>query len=96
MKVNFKEVKLFDIDNVPIPIEKSNIHKAIANILYLQAKNLDLVDIAIKINRGETIDVSKLELEGIKETILNSQIGLSAFVKKATIEYINSIGREDE
>ena len=87
MKYNFSEVKIKDIDGKEI----NNTHKALANAIYLLTENLDLVEIAQKINRGEEVDLEKAEVETIKQIINEPKAGFFAFVKKAYFDYIDSV-----
>lgn len=94
MKVDFKVVKIYNIEGKLI--EKSNLHKTIADILYCRARNLTLVEIAKKIHKGEVVDLSHTEVEEIKQLISSPNDGLLSFARKAVLEYIDSIGKEEK
>ncbi len=89
MKYNFSEVKLKDIEGNIIP--NAEIHKVLANGIYLAIQDLDLVTKAIEINKGETVELDKIEIEKIKEFINSEKCTLVAFAKKTLLDYINSV-----
>lgn len=86
MKINFSKIKLRDIEGREI--KNSKIHKGIANAIYMFAKNLDLLEIAIKINKGEEVELRESDIAEI-ETIINSkEAGFMAFARKAILDTI--------
>jgi len=88
MKINFKDIILKDLEwNI---IENSNIHKVIANLIYSKVKNLDLIDYAFKINKWKDIDITKSELEEIKNLCIEWE-NFSAFVRKGIKDFIDNI-----
>jgi len=62
----------------------------IANIIYTKSKDLNLVDFAIKINKGEEVDIAKTELEAVKELCIDEKSGLVSFARKAIRDFIDS------
>ena len=86
MKLNFSKVELKDIEGKKI--EKHDLHKLVANLLYGGTKNLDMVEIAREINKGKEVELKKEDLEDIKKTIVEAQT-IAAFAKKAVIDYID-------
>jgi hypothetical protein len=89
MKINFTEIKLVDVDGQKLP--ESAFHKTIANILYQKVQTLDLVDVAMKINKGEEVEVSAAALKEIETVLLDPKSGLWAFARKAVKDYIASV-----
>lgn len=87
MKVDFKELKVTTLDGQKV----AEVYKAIANTIYMNAKNLDLVDFALKINKWEEIEITKKELEEIKEICLDEKSSFFAFVKKAISNFIDNL-----
>ena len=63
MKVDFKNFKAYTIDWTEVP----ETYKTIANIIYLNTKDLNLVDIAMKIYKWEEVDLAQKEIDTIKE-----------------------------
>ncbi len=55
MKVNLTEIVLEDIDGAIIP--NCKFHKTVANLIYHSSPSLDMVDIAIALNRDEDVDL---------------------------------------
>ena len=89
IKVNFKEVKLFDIEGKIIPYEKNEIHKRIAELLYFNSKKLDLVQVGMEINKGIEIESREDELNEIKEMVVGAH-NFPAHIKKSIKEFIES------
>ncbi len=94
MKVDFKKIKLLDIDGKKMATE-GELHKTIANLLFAwSVNNLDLVELARKINKGTTIDVSKSDIAKIKAVVLSVPIekgGLLAYAKDAFTTFMDGI-----
>ena len=67
MRVNFSEITIGDIDgNIAI---SSDIHKTIANLLFNYAKTVDFVEIAMDVNKGNSVDLSVKQIEEIRTLI---------------------------
>jgi len=90
MKINFKEIVLLDIDGKPAKAE-TPIHKAIANIIYTQISNLDLVEVAREINKGKVVELSNTDIKQIKKLLLGDKSGLFAFAKAAITEFFEAL-----
>ena len=98
MKFSFHDIPVIGIDGELA--EESDLHNTLAAVLYRSAKNLDLVDIALQINRGEEVELEKAELAEVKTHINDPSSGLYAFARKALKGYIESVekaekGKED-
>lgn len=89
MKVNFTKIELNDIEGNKIP--DSCMYKDIANAIYLHSQDLDLVCIAMQINKGEEIEVTKKQLSSIREVIKNPRSGFFAYAKKAAFDFIDDL-----
>lgn len=89
MKYNFSNLQLKDIDGVEI--QNHNAHKALANGLYINIEDLDIVTKAIEINKNNEVELDKIEIEKIKGFIKSDKCTLVAFVKKAFLDYIDSV-----
>lgn len=88
MKYNFSEIKLFDIEGNEV--NDAYFHKIIGNNIYLQAKDLDLVEKARSIFKGEEIELDKVEIAEVKELICGEKSNILAFAKKAFQDYVDS------
>jgi hypothetical protein len=88
-KFNFSNVKLTTIEGKDVP--KSDLHKTLGNALYAGTKDLALVEVAKKIHAGEEVELDKTEIAEVKRVIEDPQVGFLAFVKKALLDYIDSI-----
>ena len=89
MKVNLSKIVLKDINGVPVkkdPDENIGVHTAVANLLYTKAKNVDLVDIAIQMNRGDAVELTPSHIAEIKKLIPD---GLATFARKAVLEFLD-------
>lgn len=88
MKINFGEIKLCDIDGKIV--KETNFYKTIANITYLNAKNLDLVEIARKINKGGVVEIGEGQLKEIRQLINDPKNAVFAYARKAANDFIDS------
>ena len=86
MKLDLTKVEIKDLDGKKI--EKHDIHKIVANLMYQSTKNLDMVELAREINQGKEVELKKDELEELKTLITQTQ-AIAAFAKKALIDYID-------
>lgn len=84
---DFTKIKLQDIEGNEL-IDTA-FHKSLANIIYLKTQNLDLVDKAMTINRGEVVELTPNLLKEVKRVILDDANGVSAFARKAFKDYID-------
>jgi len=89
MKVDFTKIKLVDIEGKELP--GATYHKTIANILYQNTELLDLVEVAMKINKGEEVEISKEQLLEIKRLVNLKQSGVFSFARKTTNDFIDSL-----
>lgn len=86
---NFSAISLTDLDGNPVSKEEMmEVQKILATIVYTKVSDLDLVDVAFKINKCDTVDLAKSEVETLKSLWLSEDAGLSAFVKKAISDYV--------
>ncbi len=88
MKFNFSKIKCTDIEGAKVP---NTLHKTVANIMWRLAKSVDLVDTAIFKNRGEEVELDKLEIEEIRKLIEDPSQGVFAYARKAIFEYIDRV-----
>src|SRR5574343_326731 len=93
MKYNFSKVPLVDIEGKKL--EVSDLHKTLAAAIYYgDHKDLDLVDKSMAINKGEDVELDKVEIEKVKAIVEKS--GFKAFVQKALLDYIASVKEAKE
>ena len=91
MKVDFSKIKLVSLDDKPVqdPDGKTvEAHKLVANAIYTKIKTLDLVSVAFEINKGESVELSKTDLNEIK-SLFGLESGFVSFVRKAIIDFID-------
>ena len=87
MRVNFTEIKLLNLDGEPI----GEFHKVVAQrIYYSNHPNLDLVEIALKINQGEPVELRDSDLEAIQKIVLDPASGIALFARKAFKDFIEN------
>jgi len=87
MKYDFSKAVVKTLDGQVVP----EVNKSLANAIYGLTKDLDLVDKALKINKGEAVELDKTEVETIKSIINDDKAGFFAFVKKGFFDYIASV-----
>ena len=92
MQVDFTKITLRDIDgNIAI---SSNFHKTIANMLFNWAKTVDFVEIAIEINKGNSVDLSAKQIEEVR-TLINTTIKgvqqVFTYARKAFDDFVDEI-----
>ena len=92
MKFDFSKIKLTDIEGKPL--KKSEVHKSIANALWMSAKKLDLVEVAMEINRGKAVALEKEEVAEVKRLVDDDKQGFLAFARKAVHDYIESVQKK--
>jgi len=88
MKYNFSTINLKDLEGKTI--EGHDIHKHLANGLYVGATDLDLVEKAMQINKGEEVELDKVEVQKIKEFVNSEKCTLVAFAKKAILDFLTT------
>jgi hypothetical protein len=88
-KYDFKKVKVKDIDGKVMP--KVNVHKGLANSIYVATRNLDLVDIAMDINKGKAIELAPHQVDEIVRILRSSECPVAAFARKALLDYIEGV-----
>ncbi len=96
MKVDFMSIETVGLDGTKgDPIETC---KAIARIVYNKTKNLDLVDTAFKIHKGEVVDLETSDISEIRRLLDDPENQVFAFFKKAVFEYLDEVlkKRKDE
>ena len=94
MKVNFSKVKLTDIDGKVIPGAK--IHKTLADVIWKFANSVDLVDIAIAINKGQEVALEKVEIAEIRRLINDPKCGFFTYAKKALFDFLDEAQQKED
>jgi len=90
---DFKLVAVKDLDGKDV----TEIHKAIGNLLFKFAENLDLTEIARGIYIGEPVELRPGEAKELRSLLIGPKSNLFAFVKKAIIDYMDSVeAKKDE
>jgi len=87
MKYDFKKVDVFDIDEKKID---TDIGKTVAGLLYRQAKNLDLIDVALKIHKGEEVELRPADVSEIRSIVDDPRNGVFAHVRKSLKDFFES------
>lgn len=89
MQVNFAGIILRDINgNVAM---SSNFHKTIADRLYSHAETCDFVEIAMKINKGESVDLSVKQIEEVRRLIKDPKMAVFTYARKAFDDFVDEI-----
>ena len=84
MKYDFTKIKLTDIDGKPMKVD---FHKTIANAVYRFALSVDLVEIAMAINKGKEVELTGKQLTEISGVVNNPQSNIAAFARKAFADF---------
>ena len=87
MQVDFSQIRLLDLDGKDLE-GSPPAHKIVANAIYRFTSVLDLVEVAREINQGKAVELSATDLSEIEKLTNNPQCGLSAFVKKAILDFV--------
>lgn len=95
MKINFNKLELKDIKGGPAKPEQP-IHEVIGNIIYAQAKDLNLVDIARAIYRGEEVELRDNEASEIEGLLTSENSQLLAFARKAVKDFMAEHRKDKE
>lgn len=88
MKYNFSTIELVGIDGKKLDAKA---HQSLGNAIYTFTKDLGLVDKAMEIYKGKEVDLGDTEIKIIKSIIEDERVQFHAFVKKAMLDYINSV-----
>jgi hypothetical protein len=91
--IKMHEVELKTIEGEVM--ESHELHKAVANLMYRFAQDLDLVEIAMKMNRGEEVELTASQIKELKRLIVSKESVLASFSKKAAIEYLEVLLKEE-
>ncbi|KKN70965.1 hypothetical protein LCGC14_0425670 [marine sediment metagenome] len=89
MQVNFTEIILRDINGNAAM--SSNFHKTIADRLYNHAKTCDFVEIAMKINKGESVDLSAKQIEEVRSLIKDPKMAVFTHARKAFNDFVDEV-----
>ncbi len=87
MKYDFSKIDVFDIDEKKFPMD---VGKKVAGWIYLHTRNLELVDIALRLNKGEVVDLRPSDVVEIRRIIDDPQLGVFAFLRKALKDFFES------
>ncbi len=92
MKYNFSEITVVNVDGEPYSLgELKPVHKIVGSHIYNGVRNVDLVDIAMSINRGEAVELKPGEAKEIRMLLCGPQSIMSAFIRKAIGEYMDCV-----
>ena len=95
MIYNFSKIKVVNVDGQPYKkTELLPTHKIIGKRIYDIASNLDLVDVAMEINRGKSVELKHGEAKEIRELLCGKESTLLAFLRKAIIEYMDKVEKD--
>lgn len=87
MKFKVSEIEIKDIDGHPLAVE--GLHKAIANLVYMSAKNIDEHTFAMDLNKHGEAEITQEMAESVVKIVEGS--GMYFFIKSAIINYLNNV-----
>ena len=97
MKIDLTKVKKKNIDGVVVKEKKGNImYKHIADIMYCKCKNLDLVDIAMNINRGNVVEMDEAQVSEVRQLVADPENGILSFARKTVLAYFDMVEEADK
>lgn len=85
MKTDFTKIKIFDMKDEPI----DDFYKVLARVIFIHTQNLDLVEIARAINKGEPVELRDSDWDEIKRIVNSREANIFAFARKATLDFID-------
>ncbi len=91
MKYDFTKIELIGIDDKVIA--KAEFHKTMGNALHAYASDVEFVEIAKAIWRGEEVELTDKQLEEVRKVINGPNIAL--YARKAFNDFINKSNKED-
>jgi len=95
MKVDFTKIKLLDVNGEEAKPDGLPFHKVIAEKIFYYVSNLDLVEVARQINKGEVVELSKTDLKQIRACVLSEKAGLFAFAQEAFTNFLDNLKKEN-
>ena len=97
MKIDLTKVKTKDIDGKAVKQEKGNVlYKHIANVMYVKCNNLDLVGIAMNINKGVAVEMEVAQVVELRKLVADPANGLLSFARKAVLDYLDKVEEADK
>jgi hypothetical protein len=84
MKTDFTKIKVLDIGDKPI----TDFHKVLARVIFMHTQNLDLVEIARAMNKGESVELRDSDFDELKRIVNSREANIFAFARKATLDFI--------
>lgn len=84
--IQFRDMVPTDIEGKPI--EVANLHKTIAAFVYKNTQSLDMMDIAMEINRGKPVKLTTSQRAEILGILNNPALGIFANIRKAVKEFL--------
>lgn len=97
MKVQLKEVKIFDLDHRRVKAAPGQeLYKHIANAIYTKTGSLDMLAIVELMNKGLAVEMSSSQIAEMIAIIESPKSGIFAFVKKAVLDYLIKVQEIDK
>lgn len=87
--IDFKTIEFKDIDGGKIEIQ--DFYKVLANVIYRSVQSIDMLEIAMKIYKGDKVLLNRTQINEIVALMQNPQCGLVAFARLAVIQHLNGI-----
>lgn len=87
--INFSKVVLKNLDG--IPLKNIEFHKTLANVLYHSAETVDFVDIAIEINRGNTVELTTTQITEVKRVIDLPESRIATHARKTVHDFLDEV-----
>ncbi len=95
MKYDFSKISVTDVDgNAHKKTALKPIHQIAATKIYNEIRDVGLVEPAIAMNKGESVEFDKGEAKAVRKLLCGEQSTLFAFIRKAISDYMDSVEKE--
>lgn len=84
--IDFSKIVLRDMADKAIA--DSDFHKTVANSLYHSAQDLDFVDIALEINRGNAVDLTDAQIAEVRRVVDLPESRIATHARKALHDFL--------
>ena len=92
MKLDIKEVQVYDLDGQLIPYK---LGKTIGNVIYMKASSLDWDIVARKIYAEESVELSDEQIEQVEQILLSDETPILLPIKKALKDYFTTLKTQE-
>ena len=92
-ELDFGAIELINVSGEKLEVDGFN--KVLADSIYKNCLSLDMLEIAMKINRGEKVELKKSQRNEIIAVMQNQNCGLVALARKGVIDFLRQYEATD-